>query len=424
MSRLGKVPCTILTGLFGSGKTTLLNHILQSHQNKRIAVIENELGEVGIDDMIVQANDVYQAEEEILEASCGCLCRTVRGDLIRCLRRLKKRSLSESKPLDHILIETTGLADPAAVVQTFFADEFVAEMCSLDSILTLVDAKRLMKQLGNNTDESVENEVAKQLAYADMVLLTKTDLVEEEALMQIKTRIRAINPSVSIKLASNSQLDMKSILNIDAWSLDKVMDSDEGFLDDTIHNVITCHLLNGLVKCFNMAGDEVFASHVPPEEKPFGPWLWRAAKEQITKGRLHLVQTNGDDIWLEPLQPLVSSVGIDILGEIDKKKFDQWISELLRGKNENLFRYKGILALQGQNTPFIFQGMQTRLTATKHGDQAWLADDQRRCKIHVMGNNLSRDELLGGFMACLVQDSEKQPVSSALNKNGASCSCQ
>jgi G3E family GTPase len=313
--------------------------------------------------------------------------------------------MKKSGPLDHIIIETTGLADPAALVQTFFADEFVAERFSLDGIVTLIDTKRIMQQLNDDRDcSAVENNVAKQVAYADMILFNKMDLVDKEALVQIKTRIRQINPSVPIRPAWHSQIDVKSILGIDAWSLQKVSDTDEGFLEGTIHSVITCRFLEDLVKCSNIAGEEVFASPVPPEETPFGPWLWRAVKEQITKGRLHLVQANGDDIWLEPLEQFVNSVGIDLHGEVDKEKFDHWLSELMMEKEENLFRYKGILAVQGQNAPYVFQGMQTRIVGAEHDDRAWPADGQKRCKIHFMGNNLNREQLVRSFMECMSVD--------------------
>lgn len=410
-------------GCLGSGKTTLVNHILQSQHYKRIAVIENEFGEVGINTMNVQGKDVFQAEEEILGASCGCMCRTVRGDLIRSLKTLKKRLLADSKPLDHILIETTGLADPAVLVQTFFADEFVSEMCSLDGILTLVDAERLMQQANDNTDYCVENVGAKQIAYADMVFLTKTNQVDEEAVVQMKTYMRSINPSAPIMIAAYSQIDMKSIVDLNGWSLDEVLDSDEGFVDAAIHNVITCHHENdGLVNCFNMAGKEVFSSPVPPTETPFGPWLWRAAKGRITNGRLHLVQRNGDDIWVEPSQQFVNSVGIDVSGEVHKDKFDEWLSEVMCGKSADLFRYKGILALHGHNAPFIFHGMQTRLTGAEHIHRAWKTDDQRRCKIHFTGNHLSRDELIEGFMKCMTLDNETKL--STVPALLPPCSCQ
>jgi G3E family GTPase len=422
------VPCTILTGSLGSGKTTVLNHILHSQHGKRIAVIENEWGKVGINRTLVQDSDVYQVQEDIWEATCGCLCRKVRGDLIRCLKSLKKRLRLENEHLDHIFIETTGIADPAALAQTFFADEFVAEMCSLDGILTLVDTERLVQQLKEDKDHSVvEKEVAKQLAYADRILLNKTDRVDKEALVQIKICLRKINPSVPILLVPYNQIDMQDILGIDAWSPHKVLDSDEGFLDNTIHSVITCHFREGLVKCYSMAGEEVFASHVPAEEPPFGPWLWRAAKEQIPKGRLHLVETNGEDIWIEPLQPFGSSVGIDIYGQLDKEKFMDWMNELMMEKNEELFRYKGILNIQGQKELFVFQGMQTRIMGGEHRVTVPVADDERRSKIHIMGNNLKREELLGGLMQCVALDGEDRHPLEAFIEKGAQapkCVCQ
>lgn len=234
-----------------------------------------------------------------------------------------------------------------------------------------------------------------------------------------------MNPSVPIRLVSHSQIDMNYILGIDAWSLDKVWDTDERCPDETKHNVITCHFTEDLVKCYNLAGKEVLAAPVPAAEEPFGLWLYVAAKEKIiTKGRLHLVNANGDNLWLEPLQSFVSSVRIDIQGEVDKDKFDIWISDLLREKDGSLFRYKGILALRGHDAPFVFQGTQNLFMGTEHSHRAWLADEQRRCKIHFMGNNLNRHELVTDFTECMGLDHEtRHDLVPAPNKDVA-CSCQ
>merc|ERR1719464_2445267 len=195
----------------GSGKTTLLNRILHETHGKRIAVIENEFGEVGIDDALIETGPMTM-EENIVEMSNGCLCCTVRGDLIAGLKKLIKNSKKSGKALDGVLIETTGLADPAPVAQTFFADDFVQKNLSLDGILTVVDAKHLTMHLDEDKPEGVENEAVEQVAFADRILLNKCDLVEEADLVEVERRIRMINANVQIKRCQYSQVDMDFIL--------------------------------------------------------------------------------------------------------------------------------------------------------------------------------------------------------------------
>merc|ERR1711972_686370 len=227
----GKTPCTILTGFLGSGKTTLLNHILSANHGKKIAVIENEFGEVGIDDSLVQGGSMAE-EENIVEMNNGCICCTVRGDLIAGLKKLIKTSKKSKKPLDGVLIETTGLADPAPVAQTFFADDFVQQHMCLDGILTLVDAKHIVQHLDEEKPEGVENEAVEQIAFADRILLNKCDLVDEDTLKDVEKRIRAINEPVPIQRTTNSQVDMNFILGIQAFSLDKILEQEDSFLAD------------------------------------------------------------------------------------------------------------------------------------------------------------------------------------------------
>merc|ERR1712003_313735 len=199
-----KVPVSVLTGFLGSGKTTLLNHILRVNHGKRIAVIENEFGEVGIDDALVKGGTLAD-EENIVEMNNGCICCTVRGDLIAGLKKLFKSSKKNSKPLDGVLIETTGLADPAPVAQTFFADDFVQQHLRLDGILTLVDAKHIIQHLDDEKPEGVENEAVEQIAFADRILLNKCDLVDsDKELEEVEQRIRAINATVPVKRTTNS----------------------------------------------------------------------------------------------------------------------------------------------------------------------------------------------------------------------------
>merc|ERR1712003_154854 len=207
-----KVPVSVLTGFLGSGKTTLLNHILRVNHGKRIAVIENEFGEVGIDDALVKGGTLAD-EENIVEMNNGCICCTVRGDLIAGLKKLIKNSKKTGKPLDGVMIETTGLADPAPVAQTFFADEYVQQHMRLDGIITLVDAKHIIQHLDDEKPEGVENEAVEQIAFADRILLNKCDLVDsEKELEEVEKRIRAINQTVPIKRTTNSEVDMEFIL--------------------------------------------------------------------------------------------------------------------------------------------------------------------------------------------------------------------
>ena len=200
-----KIPVTILTGFLGSGKTTLLNRILSEEHGKRIAVIENEYGEIGIDQALV-----IDADEEIFEMSNGCICCTVRGDLIRVLSNLMKRR----DKFDYVLVETTGLADPGPVAQTFFMDDEIREEYSLDGIITLVDAGHIEQQLGRS-DESTE-----QVAFADVLVLNKTDLVDNETLDGLETRLREMNRMAKVIRCEKADLSVDTVLNLSAFNLD------------------------------------------------------------------------------------------------------------------------------------------------------------------------------------------------------------
>jgi G3E family GTPase len=210
-----RVPVTVLTGFLGAGKTTLINRILSEQHGKRIAVIENEFGEVGVDHELV-----IGADEEIFETSNGCICCTVRGDLIRILNQLRKRR----ERFDAVLIETTGLADPGPVAQTFFIDEELKEYYSLDAIVTLVDARHLEQEL---TDSSVARE---QIAFADIVLLNKIDLVDSAALARVQQRVQGINGTATVLRTRNANVPLDRVLDIGAFDLDRALSRDEDFL--------------------------------------------------------------------------------------------------------------------------------------------------------------------------------------------------
>jgi len=333
----GTVPVTVITGYLGSGKTTLLNRILHENHGKRIAVIENEFGEVGIDDSLIETGPMT-TEENIVEMNNGCICCTVRGDLIAGLKKMVKNAMKTNKPLDGILIETTGLADPAPVAQTFFADDFVQKKLSLDGILTVVDAKHLIMHLDEDKPEGVENEAVEQLAFADRILLNKCDLVDEEALVEVERRIRKINNSVQIQRTVKSNVSMDFILGIQAFSLDKILEMDDEFLTDEHEH-------------------------------------------------------QHDD--------RVTSVGIHVVGEVDQNKLNEWLGWFLKERGTDVFRTKGVLAVQGMTEKFVFQAVHMAFSGAPQ--RSWSEGEERVCKLTFIGKNLNRAELEEGFRKCMAK---------------------
>jgi len=219
-----RIPATILTGFLGAGKTTLLNRILSEQHGQRIAVIENEFGETGIDgDLLIQG------EEQIVEMNNGCICCTVRGDLVRILGDLSQRNLAGELRFDRVMIETTGLAGPAPVAQTFFVEEAIREHYKLDAIITVVDAVHGMQQLDEH------HEALEQVGFADRILLSKTDLVAPEAVQAITARLRQINPRAPIKNVHFGKTDIANILDIGGFSLDEILKIEPDFLEDVSH---------------------------------------------------------------------------------------------------------------------------------------------------------------------------------------------
>lgn len=342
------VPVTILTGFLGSGKTTLMNHILndQTHGMK-FAVIENEFGEVGIDENILSEN----VEEEMVEVMNGCICCTVRGDLVEALKKLYKRVES----FDGIIIETTGLADPAPVVQTFFIDEDIQSKYKLDSVITVADAKYITVRLDEEKPEGVENEAVEQVAFADKIILNKTDLVSDEAeLAAIEKRLRTINPTTSILRTTFGKISPKELLNVNAFDLKRVLEFDPEFMD-------------------------------PDQEHEH--------------------------------DPSVNSLACKIQGEFNVQMMSRWIQRLITEDGANLYRYKGVLAVKGMDAKFIFQGVGMLFSGNFEESFKWKPKEVRESKFVFIGKNLDLKFLEAGFHACLVTKELRFPVGTAVMAN-------
>jgi G3E family GTPase len=317
-----RTPVTILTGYLGAGKTTLLNHILQGSHGLRIAVIENEYGEVGIDHELV-----VSAEEEIFEMNNGCICCTVRGDLIRILGRLLKRK----QAFDHILIETTGLADPGPVVQTFFVDEDLQEKLQINAVVTLVDARHI----GMHLEDS--SEAREQIAFADVILLNKTDLVNESELRSLEKKIRGLNPLARLFPTVNAEIDLPKVLDVGGFNLDRALELDPHLLED---------------------GHEHHHHH----------------------------------------DAEIQSVGIEVAADCDGERLNEWLSTLLREKGVDIFRMKGVFSVRGNPNRVVFQGVHMVLDAKDGGP--W-GERPRKNALVFIGRHLDRAGLNTSFRSCL-----------------------
>ncbi|MDY8108343.1 GTP-binding protein [Fulvimarina sp. 2208YS6-2-32] len=360
------IPVTVLTGYLGSGKTTLLNRILSEDHGRKYAVIVNEFGEIGIDnDLIVES------DEEIYEMNNGCVCCTVRGDLVRVVEGLMRRK----GRFDAILVETTGLADPVPVAQTFFMDEDVRAKTELDAVVALVDAKHLPLRLKDS------REAEDQIAFADVVLLNKTDLVSADELAKVEATIRAINPHAVIHRTMRAEIDLDKVLGRKAFDLKRVLDSDPAFLEEAAqaHDEHVC-------------GPDCDHDH----DHGHGHGHDHHDHGHHDHGHAHGGASAIHDVT-------VTSISLRA-GEIDQKAFFPWIQALTQEQGPNILRLKGIIAIANDPDRYVVQGVHMIIEGDHQ--RAWRDDEKRESRLVFIGRNLDRAALEAGFAACAASNSE------------------
>ena len=443
-----KIPVTVLTGFLGSGKTTLLNRILTENHGKRIAVIENEFGEIGIDHALV-----INADEEVFEMNNGCICCTVRGDLIRILGNLMKRR----DKFDHILVETTGMADPGPVAQTFFVDDDLKDLFSLDGIVTLVDAKHVQLHI----DDS--NECKEQIAFADVLILNKTDLVSEQELEILERRVTSMNSMAKVLRAQNANVAIAAVLDVGGFDLDRAVAQKPTFLEpeypfewagtfEVEEGIYDLHLNDGpdptmgLLPTYLAAGEQ--AHDKAAAERALRIWS-ESPQEAATSSTIEIGGSRATSLQLKSpgakrfvlrapkggrvglytqhlpaefelrllrggsaIAPVVewefaaghthdeqvTSVGIHLEGELDGERLNKWVSTLLREQGTDIFRMKGILNIKGNANRFVFQGVHMLFDARE--DQPW-GTTSRANDLVFIGRKLDREALTRGFERCL-----------------------
>ncbi|MDP9154164.1 MAG: GTP-binding protein [Pseudomonadota bacterium] len=317
-----KIPVTVISGFLGAGKTTLVNHLMQQHTGGRIGVVVNEFGEVGIDGQLIVAE-----EETLIEINNGCVCCTVRADLVASVKELLARSHAG---IERLIVETSGLADPAPVLQTFLADPGLREAVELESVVTVVDGHHFGQQLNDEI-------VREQVAFADVIVINKIDLIDQPALQQLKLQIRALNPTASITTASHSRVAADSLLGVRRFSLPALLELEPDLLDENAHD----------------------------------------HEHDVSIQSCALIET----------------------GALDPDRFNRWINQLVQERGQQLMRMKGVLHFASEPRQFHFHSVHMLLEARP--GRVWRADETRENKFVFIGRDLDMPRLREAFVDCL-----------------------
>ena len=342
-----RIPVTVLTGYLGAGKTTLLNRILSEDHGRRYAVIVNEFGEIGIDSDLILNTD-----EELFEMNNGCICCTVRGDLIRTLHSLLLKQTDSAKVFDAIIVETTGLADPGPVAQTFFVDHFLQKHTVLDSIITVVDAKHILQRL-TDSREAVE-----QIAFADQIVLNKADLAPADELLNIEFRLRKINPFAPIHRAQRAKVALDKILGQGGFDLERIVSLEPDFL--------------GAERTGGPAVDDhVHDDHCDHE---------RAEHD-------HAHDSDIDSVSLVSYAP------------VDRSRIEAWLTSLVATRGQDILRAKGIIDVEDEPRRLVFQAVHMLLEADLQ--KTWKPDEARHSRLVFIGRHLDQIAMQAGFDACI-----------------------
>ncbi len=346
-----RIPVTVLTGYLGAGKTTLLNRILSEDHGRKYAVIVNEFGEVGIDNELIVNTD-----EELFEMNNGCICCTVRGDLIRTLHGL----LSKRGNFDAIIVETTGLADPGPVAQTFFVDHFLQSKTILDSVTTVVDAKHILLRLADS------REAVEQIAFADQIVLNKTELVSAEELRGIEARLRKLNPLAPIHRAQRSNVALDKVLGRGGFDLERIVSLEPDFL----------------ASASNPSHGE--DSHVHDEN---------CDHDHDQHGHGHDHEHDHD----------IGSISLTSHTPMEHAKISDWLTDLTAKQGQDILRAKGIIDVKGESRRLVFQAVHMLL----EGDlqRTWKSDEPRYSRLVFIGRNLDQNALQIGFESCAAKAS-------------------
>ncbi|MFD3445890.1 CobW family GTP-binding protein [Microbacteriaceae bacterium 4G12] len=317
-----KIPVTIITGFLGSGKTTLLNRILSEEHGKKLAVIVNEIGQIGIDHQLV-----VNVDEEIMEMTNGCLCCTVREDLLVALKKLLATKQAGKAHLEGLVIETTGLANPGPIIQTFFLDPMIEQAYQINGVITVVDGYHIEKHFEKGL------EAQEQVAFADVILLNKQDLINQDEQRALTAHLQSLNPTAKIIPTVNAQVNIEELLHIHTFKVREKLD---------IYPHQTASHLEG-VKAF-----------VLREERP-----------------------------------------------LNLQKLNEWMSAVVQELGEYLYRYKGILSVEGMEKRIVFQGVHTLFAATY--DREWQAEEERVSEMVFIGKGLNKEWFEEHFRDCVAQ---------------------